>query len=366
MTSFASSRNERRTLRAIFRCDASATIGGGHVMRCLSVAERLRADGWWCGFASDAQSGHVVPRLLREASAVLSLGDVRDLEPEEEALAIGEWVCGHADLLVVDHYQRDIRFEHRCRGWADRIAVIDDLADRPHEADILVDPSCGHTAADYERLVPAACWVLTGARHALLRPAFAAQREAALSRRSQAGGVQRILVGFGATDDGNATALALRSIAVSGLVADIDVIIGAGCRHADALQLLACGVPQPTQPHIDAAPDQIARLMAAADLAIGAGGGMAWERCCVGLPTVVVEIAGNQHLILAALAEEGAALNLGSVADVSICDFSLGIRSLAGNRTWRRSMAAAAARMCDGRGLERLVTLLDAGIRKVA
>lgn len=358
--------NKRSPLRAVFRCDASVTIGGGHVMRCLSVAERLWAAGWWCGFASDARSAQVVPRLLRETSAVLSLAAAGDLDPEEEALVIGEWVCGHADLLLVDHYQRDVRFEHHCRAWAERIAVIDDLADRAHDADILIDPSCGHTAADYGHLVPTACRVLAGSRHALIRPAFPALRECALSRRSQADGVQRILIGFGATDPDNATALALRAIAVSGLAVTIDVVLGAGCRHADAVRTLASSLPQPTKVHIGAAPDEIARLMSAADLAIGAGGGMAWERCCVGLPSVVLEIAENQRLIVAALARAGAALNLGCADSVSAFDLASAIRTLARDNHQRQSMAAAAAQMCDGRGLERLTDLLGAGIGQAA
>lgn len=358
--------NKRPPLRAVFRCDASATIGGGHVMRCLSVAERLRADGWWCGFASDARSAQVVPRLLREASAVLSFGGAGDLEPEEEARTIGEWVCGHADLLVVDHYQRDSRFERCCRAWAERIAVIDDLADRPHDADILIDPSCGHTAADYGHLVPTTCRVLAGSRHALIHPAFPTLRVRALSRRSRADSVQRILIGFGATDDGNATALALRAIAVSGLAVAIDVVLGAGCRHADAVRTLASSLPQPTMVHIGAAPDEIARLMSAADLAIGAGGGMAWERCCVGLPSVVLEIAENQRLIVAALAIAGAALNLGCADSVSAFDLASAIRLLARDNRQRRRMADAAAEMCDGWGLKRLTDLLGAVIGQAA
>jgi YebC/PmpR family DNA-binding regulatory protein len=116
-------------------------------MRCLTLAGALRAQGWWCGFAVSPETPAAVPCLRREADGVLPLDDGCD------ATAIGEWVCGHADLLVVDHYRRDAAFEGACRLWAERIAVIDDLADRPHDADLLLDQTYGRDAADYAEIL---------------------------------------------------------------------------------------------------------------------------------------------------------------------------------------------------------------------
>jgi len=341
--------------RAVFRCEASAAVGAGHVMRCLTLADALRAQGWWCGFAVSPETPAAVPCLRRQADGVLPLDDGCD------ATAIGEWVCGHADLLVVDHYRRDAAFEGACRLWAARIAVIDDLADRPHDADLLLDQTYGRDVADYQPRVPASCRVLCGSTYALLHPAFARLRPDALARRARVNDVTRILVAFGGSDPANATGEILGVIAESGLAVQVDVVLGAAAPHADAVAAVAASMPQGAHLHADATPERVAQLMASADLAFGAGGGMAWERCCLGLPTILKPVADNQRRVGRALDRAGAALLADAAGTAGTAVLATALRTLATDRQQLARMSAAAAGLCDGQGASRLLAAMGLG-----
>ena len=140
--------------QAVFRADASPEIGGGHVMRCLALAEALEATGGWrCGFATRPESGAMVPSIRTLGCDPLEL--VGPAGDEPQALA-GGWPGG-CDLLVVDHHRREARFERACRPWARRIMVIDDLADRHHDCDLLLDQTAGRQASDYAASTRASC-----------------------------------------------------------------------------------------------------------------------------------------------------------------------------------------------------------------
>lgn len=338
--------------RAVFRCDASPAIGGGHVMRCLSLARALREQGWSCLFAVSAETPSTLPRLTSLSDGLLVLKQSAGEEPG----AIAAWLDGPADLLVVDHYRRDIAFERACRSWAQSILVIDDMANRAHDADVLVDPTCGRNVWDYDSLVPRHCRVLAGSDYALLRPDFAVVRPGTLERRRDTIEMKRILVAFGAGDVAEATRLALHAIATSGLDASVDVVMGAASTGLATVRAALQAMPQAARLHVDT--DKLAALMADADLAIGAGGGLSWERCCLGLPTVVLETAANQRGVIAALAERRAVLALGACGAVAVERLADALRELAAEPRLRRNMAGAAADLCDGQGVARVLRAL--------
>ena len=191
----------------MFRADASREIGGGHVMRCLTLAEALAEQGWHVGFAVNAQALSTVPSLAGTVAEILVLG-----EDDETAAMRERWPDGVV-LLVVDHYGRDIAFEQRCRPWAAAILAIDDLADKQHRVDVLVDQTHGRAESDYRTLTGPNCRLLLGARFALLRPQFRAYRRRALARRESTAPARRLLVSFGATDSTGATMLTLQAVA---------------------------------------------------------------------------------------------------------------------------------------------------------
>ena len=327
--------------QAIFRADASAEIGGGHVMRCLALAEALEATGGWaCRFATRPATGAMIPSM----GASIELTGA----PEDEPAAL----AGGCDLLVVDHHGRDAAFERACRPQARRIMAIDDLADRRHDCDILLDQTAGRRAADYAGLVPPSCRLLMGSSHALLRPQFRAARAGALERRGHGGPVRRILVSLGASDPEDATSRVLDGIAASGVEAAIDVVLGAGAPHLAAVRERLAGLPQAAVLHH--AVSNMAALMADADMAIGAAGTTSWERCCLGLPSLTVITADNQRDVAAALEDAGAARLVGAA------DIADAVATLAGDADARAAMAISAAGLCDGRGLDRVVLALGA------
>ena len=253
--------------------------------------------------------------------------------------------------LVVDHYALDARWEQAVRAGAPRIIAVDDLADRRHDCDLLLDHNAQDLAKDrYTDLVPAAARRLIGPRYALLRPQFAAAR----GERSRDGGVRRVLVFMSATDAKGATLLALDALARGGLASiPVDIVIGRACPSLVAIEARAAARGHTTV-HVDTA--DMAALCAGADLAIGAGGVAALERCCLGLPTITLSIAANQEAGLAALDAAGAVRHLGAFEAWSAPALAREIESLIGDRLALSSLAKSAAAIVDGAGADRCAT----------
>lgn len=340
--------------KAVFRADASPEIGVGHVIRCLALAVELERAGWVCAFASRTPTLETVPVLGRSGFGVRLLRG--DAEPQEEAQSLHHFWPEGVELLVADHYQRHARFEAACRPWAKRILAIDDLADRPHDCDVLLDQTAGRTAKAYAGYVPEGCHLLLGSTFALLRPEFAAQRELALARRASRKSINRILVSFGGGDSQNVTAMALQGIALSGFDMEIDVVVGNIATHLSVVRGQAQSMKQPANIHMDVR--DMAYHMAQADLAIGAQGSTAWERCCLGLPALTITMADNQCAIGAALARRGAILDLGSHRDVQAEQIAAALRSLVADPDRLEQMAICAAEVCDGLGAQRVAMQL--------
>lgn len=331
----------------LFRADASPGLGVGHVMRCLALADALRQRGRDCRFACGAETLATVPALQDSGFPVTSLADGQGDDPQAlmAAVAPPRW-------LVMDHYGLDEAYEQPLRSWAGRIAVIDDLADRNHACDLLLDQTAGRRAEDYAALVPPGTRVLTGAFHGLLRPGFALARPMALERRRRVETVESILVSLGGTDPANATSLALDALALAGLKCRVVVVMGRAAPHLDAVRTRAARLEPPAEVRLDVR--DMPALLAAADLAIGASGGSAWERCCLGLPSLTVVIADNQREVARGLALAGAAeacgLDPAAIAQALI--------RLAKDGAALRRMAERAAALCDGDGAGRLAEML--------
>ena len=331
-------------MMAVFRADASPAIGGGHVMRCLTLAGALTEAGWSCAFAVRPGTGDAVPALARSGIDVVSLdGDAADVP----GVLARHWPEG-PDWLIVDHYGLGAAFEEACRPWAGNIMAIDDLADRRHDCQVLLDQNLGRETGDYAALVPAGCGILLGPDFALLRSQFGAARESALARRANGGEVGRIMVSMGATDPGGVTVKVLEGIGFSGVDAAIDVVAPSGAERDVEKAAVAVGA----EVHYDVA--DMAALMGRADIAIGGAGTTSWERCCLGLPSVVIVTAGNQRPIADELGNAGAAAVLGWHGDVDPGRVSRAVADISADPTGRRRMGEAAARLCDGQGAMRI------------
>lgn len=351
----------RPPMTAVFRCDADPAIGAGHIFRCLSLAGRLAALGWRCTFAVGPRTQATVPALARAGFAVVLL------PPDEEA-ELRALTAAPADLLVLDHYGRDARFESACRSAFGRILVIED-APRPHDCDLLLDATPGRTPADYAGLVPAQAGLLCGPAFAALRPDFLARRPVALARRSAR--IDRVLVSIGGSDAGGASALAVEAVRRALPDAQIDVVAGGAAPGLPGIRRAVAAVGGTL--YLDT--DAMADLMAAADLAIGAPGGSSWERCAMGLPALLFTVAANQRANAAALAAAGAADDLGPPAAWSVERLAGRVAALAREPRRLRAMGRAAAALTDGNGALRIAMALagtvhvataEAGDRTVA
>lgn len=330
--------------RVVFRADGTPAIGGGHVMRSLALASAFADAGWTIGFAASQDSFKAMPQLAGASCEKLALAG--DAASEAAAMA-AQWPDG-CELLVVDHYERDETFERACRPWAKRILVIDDLANRPHDADVLVD-SGADSPSRYENLVASSCRVLTGPAFAVVHPGFLLAREAALPRRDGRP-VARILVSFGQTDPDNATALALDAIELAGFTGAVDVVLGQSAPHLSAIRRRA---KNRITLHVNAS--NMPALMATSDLAIGAGGTTAFERCCLGLPCLMLQIAENQRNVIKTVSAAGAGIDCGLVSSASAERLAQALREILQDAAQRQRLAAAAFALVDGRSAKRIL-----------
>jgi UDP-2,4-diacetamido-2,4,6-trideoxy-beta-L-altropyranose hydrolase len=336
-------RNRIIALKAIIRVDANPRIGGGHVHRCLVLAHALAAKGCEASFVFGAAALETVPALARSPFArhALTEGD----EVEQLRAVAG----GGCDLLIIDHYERSADFERACRTFAPHILAIDDLADREHACDILLDHSPGRGAGDYAGLLPTNCRVLAGPAYALLDPRFHAARQS-LAPRGET--VSRIFLSFGSIDNAGASLLALEALAQLKAAVAVDVVIGRHSRHLGAVQKLAAGLSPQALVHVDT--DQMPALMSGADVAVGAGGVTSLERCCLGLPSLVVTVADNQRPGTAALANMGALIDLGPLEALTADKLAALLRDFVADARLRRAVGAAAMAVTEGLGAERV------------
>lgn len=308
------------TRRIVFRADASLQMGTGHVMRCLTLADTLAAAGADCQFICRDHPGNLAAFIRQRGYPVrlLALSAIPEqANPTAHAAWLGAGMAQDAedtaallsqlrpDWLIVDHYALDARWEAPQRRHVARLMAIDDLADRQHDCDLLLDQNLGRLESDYDTLVPPHCTRLTGPRHALLRPEFAALRAYSLQRR-QTGTLRTLLITMGGVDKDNATGRILQALAGS-MPHDcrITVVMGATAPWLQDVTTLAATLPWPVEVRVNVS--DMARLMADADLAIGAAGSTSWERCCLGLPTLMAVLADNQREAASYIEESGAA-----------------------------------------------------------
>lgn len=339
-------------MKVAFRADASVQIGSGHVMRCLTLADVLLARGARTLFLCRRLPGHLGDLVRARGHALDWLPDSGDdAEDSRAALAPGApW-----DWLAVDHYALGAAWERAQRGLAKNILAIDDLADREHDCELLLDQNL-QDAGRYGARLPADCRQLLGPRYALLRPQFAAARRRQVGRT---GRVRRLLVCFGGADAGGETLKALAALQLLGCYdLDVDVVIGQANPHREAITAACRALPRAAL-HVQV--DNLAALMASADLCLGAGGGASWERCCLGLPALVAATADNQLEQCAVLAEAGAQCHLGAAAALTAERWASSLACLLELPHLLKHMANQAASLVDGRGAERVANHLLVG-----
>jgi UDP-2,4-diacetamido-2,4,6-trideoxy-beta-L-altropyranose hydrolase len=337
-------------MKAVFRCDASVSIGAGHVVRCLSLAGALAEFGIICHFVCHEETLATVPELGASGHEVVA---VPSGEPIDAGMLSRIFPSG-CHVLIIDHYELDASWEKTCKGWAGKIFVIDDLADRPHDCDFLLDSAASDVDNPYIDLAPEQCQFLLGPENALLRPEFAKVRAQEQSTETAIG--VRVFIMFGGVDTRGIAPLAVEAVLETKVEGGIhcDVVSGPRARSLPELRERAENSGGRIILHVGTS--QVAALMARADIAIGAAGGTSWERCCLGLPAISVSTVDNQESIAEILVSSGAVRHLGTADDVSKDVIQTALQELLGTPAELHRMAKAAAVLCDGRGAKRVVS----------
>ena len=339
-------------------------------MRCLSLAAGLANRGARVEFICRAHDGNLIDLIKQRGFQVISLPATpwdRKISPDLPAHAhwLGcDWQtdarqCRDAmadvvDLIIVDHYALDQRWETALRDKCARIMCIDDLADRPHDCDLLLDQSLGRNVDDYSGLIPEHAQQLLGPKYALLRPEFSQWRTASLARRKTPK-LGHILITMGGVDANNITGRVLSAVQGCDVptLDRITVLLGPHAPWRDDVHDMAAKMKVATQ--VLSGVDNVAELMTSCDLAIGAGGSTTWERCSLGVPTIQIELALNQKFINTAIS------NLGAARIISMDKLDNQIAMLLEQLSTTdclKNLSARAATVSDGCGVEKTLEYL--------
>lgn len=356
-------------MKAFIRADASVEIGTGHIMRCLTLAGGLAGRGAKVSFICRELPGnicglieakgfevHRLPYKQTELKAPagarlyekwLGVNKLQDAKETIGILAKGP----EPDWLIIDHYSIDIAWESLVRPHTRGIMVIDDLADRGHDCDILLDQNLfERPQGRYDGLINEGCKMLLGPEYMLLRPEFIEARKKTRIRSSR---IERILVFFGGSDPTDETAKTLRALN-DPVFKDIkiDVVVGGSNARKHDIEDLCSAMPDVS---FYCQTDAMCGLMSEADLAIGACGTTAWERCCLGLPSIVIVTAQNQAEIAANLDRIGAIASLGRSEDVSEGAISKKLLELMRSPEKLKTLSFNAGQITDGSGTEAVI-----------
>jgi len=320
-------------MKIIFRVDASLQIGTGHVMRCLCLAEALKKRGDDVEFICRQHKGNLINKIRLSGFNVYELELFKNSKVDIK-LFHSSWLGvtqqkdsfdsinilkkNETDWLIIDHYGLDQDWQKKLKSYCKKIMVIDDIADRVHDCDLLLDQNFGSSKTKYQGLVKKYCTILAGSDYALLRPEFQKWRDYSLKRRDNKLKINSILVTLGGVDLDNYTGKVLKQLAECKLGENtkINVVMGVYAPHLKEVQEQAVRMPFRTELKIGV--NNMAELMANADLAIGATGSTTWERCCLGLPTIQFSISENQRQIAETLDKINAIKLLDKLDDIII------------------------------------------------
>jgi UDP-2,4-diacetamido-2,4,6-trideoxy-beta-L-altropyranose hydrolase len=331
--------------RVLIRADGGGRFGLGHVMRGLAMAEAFGDRG--------ARVSFLMADILDcPAERVHSRGfGVEVVAPD---VLEGGWTPGEpVDLLWVDHHEVTAPWLSRSREWSRYIGVIDDLADRHLDCDLVVSPAPRKGAEKHYRETVPSAKLLLGPRYAPLESRFGKQRP--MNPRS--GPPRRVVVSFGGADRKNQTCKALEGLAQVSDPLDLTVVVGGVNAHLKTVEAAADCSPHRVVVHVDV--DDIATLLAGHDMAIGAAGDSAFERCCLGLPTVVVVCAENQVNVAEWLKNSGAALVLGWWQDIVAVDVAEAISKLCSDSEYFADVSSSAFSLVDGGGADQIMSEFD-------
>ena len=359
----------------IFRTDSSNQIGTGHLIRCLTLAKKLRESGNHCIFVCrDLKNNSIAQIKLNhfEVHILPRIGSNLRLEKSNNGkkLKHSNWlgVTQKTDFLefkkfvktietpfnvVIDHYAIDKTWESMVRPLCQKIIVIDDLADRNHDCDFLIDQNLiSNGCKRYHSIVPRKCKILLGPHYSIL------QRDYALLHNKippVSGKISKIFIYFGGADNTNLTGLTLNAILSLNLSRVlIEVVVDKS--HPSIIEIKEI-VSEHKNINIHTEVNSLANLMSRCDIAIGAAGSTSWERCCLGLYSIVITLADNQISIAQSLSEQGYAKYLGHKDRISLLDIKNALSDVIKLKDIE-SLSQYCMDLVDGKGCDRISHLI--------
>ncbi len=330
------------------RCDSSYEIGGGHMVRCLALAEQFREAGleshFLCkDFAGSAHS------LAIEQGFELSLmpPDLsEDLDAQFCQRAIGD--CQNP-FIIVDHYSLNNRWENffAATGF---VMVIDDLG-RRHSGHLLLDANFHRSPTRlYESKLPKQMTKFFGPQYALLRKDF----------RTLVGQLPRngVLAFFGSGDPTGESLKFVKAVSNHRSNTLFKLLLSNSNQHAQEFDKLVL----PKNLTVYRNPPFIAELMAHSELYIGSGGTITWERMRLGLPGIVVAVAENQEDISRDLAEADEQIYLGRAEAIDYSKALILCEEKLKDKNWREATAERNSQLVRPLKIEDILACYD-GLR---
>ena len=353
----------RDGLKVVFRVDASLAMATGHVMRCLTLAQVLKENGADVEFICRKHKGSLIDKIQSNGFYVHALEVLAEIETDNK-LTHSHWLGAtqqqdagacidifkvkKADWLIVDHYALDNQWQKRLKPYYEKLMVIDDLADRKHQCDVLLDQNFGRSSQDYKDLVPTSANLLMGPEYALLRPEFEKYRQYSLNRRKDEK-FKKLLVNMGGTDTDNITGKVIERLQITKLPKDVEItiVMGKMAPHLSSVITSVNKLPYRSEVKVDV--DNMAELMANADIAIGSSGATTWERCCLGLPTIQLIAAYNQEFI---------ARKLNKINAIKLVEINDVVENLENFQYWMKSTGESASKVTNGSGIKGVLECL--------
>jgi UDP-2,4-diacetamido-2,4,6-trideoxy-beta-L-altropyranose hydrolase len=356
-------------MKVAIRVDASIMIGTGHVMRCRTLANVLRQYGAEVIFIMRDHKGHLKSLILNDDYKIIFLkkpfkkysgnskyaewlGVSQELDAQETIEGLKSISC---DWIIVDHYGIDENWEKLIRHHCKKIMVIDDLFNRRHDCDLLLDQNyCRNYELRYKEKIPQDCKLLIGPRFTLLSNEYLKKR--LIQQQKKLISINRLLVYVGGSDNDNVTEKILKALSLNELKnLEVDLVIGKNFQFRESLIKKA---KARNRTNIYENLDSLASLIMQADAAIGAGGGSLWERMCLGLPSFVISIAENQIPGCLALNDAGLIYYMGEGKEIEITNIAFNISKYLSKINEVNKMIFSNQILVDGRGTERVILAL--------
>ena len=351
----------------IFRADAGVDMGTGHIMRCLALADIIKQHGGETQFICRACPGHLEDLIHKRGHEAILLPMFPDKNrtetgkidadmltvPFSQSFDVDQTLAllqkQRPQWLIVDHYGITAHWHEQLRPYAERIMVIDDLAQNTFNCDVLLNQNLAYAESDYVSRIPTECTLILSPQYALLKPEFSKLHSAALEKRKDCHSMRRVLISIGGMDPNNLIGSILEDLSKLDSFRDMKVDIAVSSQSPNMKTLAAQIETLPFSADILWDAGNMAKLMLAADYAIGAAGSSSWERCCMALPSIVFELADNQADNARSLADRQAAKVIHESAEISTyIDWGDDYFTYAQN----------AARICDGKGCERVIGII--------